>query len=152
MFSRKPPKVKASTAMDPQGITRPLRPIELREEWQKVVYLTWATRNAATESIIAKTGHFMAGPIHDRYELDVYKKYDSIVKLTTDEDISNGAKENRPCHNGFSALHKLDYDHLAYSEIHPIACGKNCKVPIVNSKLLFCVPLSGDRTIAQKWG
>jgi len=81
----------------------------------------------------------MNGPIHDRYDLEVYKKYDSIFKLVNDDDISHGALENRPCHDSLSILHQLDCGHYAYSEYRPVSCGGNCKVAQKGKKMLYCV-------------
>jgi hypothetical protein len=70
----------------------------------------------------------MNGPTHDRYDFDIYKKDDSIFKLAGGDDISQGALENRPCHDSFCTLHQLDCGHYAYSEYRPVPCGANCKV------------------------
>jgi hypothetical protein len=139
MFKHNPFNVGKPTIVDRHGNTRLITPSELREEWRRIAYLSYGAQVAASNDITAKTENFMAGPIHDRYELDVYKKYDSIVKLTTDEDVKKCTKEKRPCHNGDSKLHELSCGHLAYSEIRSLRCGPSCKIPYVGKKTMLCI-------------
>ncbi|KAH3955820.1 hypothetical protein HBI56_014590 [Parastagonospora nodorum] len=81
----------------------------------------------------------MNGPIHDRYDLDIYKKYDNIFKLVGGDDIDQGALQNRPCHDSFFTLNQLDCGHYAYSEYPTVPCGANCEVAQEGKKMLYCV-------------
>ncbi|KAF2826491.1 hypothetical protein CC86DRAFT_406754 [Ophiobolus disseminans] len=127
----------ASNQLSSHEHSRMLKAKDLIEEWDKVVYREHASRRSATNTIEAQTKEILKECNPTTYKNDTYKKYDSIFKLV-DDDISH-IRENRPCHNGSSKLHKLNYGHYVYSEHRQVPCGMNCESASPNEQSFFCL-------------
>jgi hypothetical protein len=113
---------------------------ELVEEWFNTSQQSYWSRRGATVNITdVMTPRFMTGEIHTRYGLDIYKKHSSIFKITNDDCILAGAKENRACHIGDSKLHKLVCGDYVYSENGQVPCGPDCETSNDDSKPFFCI-------------
>jgi hypothetical protein len=82
---------------------------------------------------------FMRQDMVSLYDLDIYKKYESIFQVVDDDEVDQGAQENRTCHNGHSKCHKLSCGHFVYSEKQAWPCGMNCDLPHTNKKPFFCL-------------
>jgi hypothetical protein len=123
---------------------------ELVEEWFNTIHDGFGSRNVATFKIKeVMTPIFTEGDIHTRYDLDVYKKYGSIYTIDNDYSVAAGAKENRPCHNGDSQLHKLRCGHYAYSEYRQTKCGSSCEKSIQeDGQSFFCI-LCGRNKVSK---
>jgi hypothetical protein len=58
--------------------------------------------------------------------VDVYRRYDSIYCLKKDGDpIGYGDEDNRPCHGGYTKLHKLKCGHIIFTPKATVCVG-NC--------------------------
>ena len=118
---------------------RQLTANDLREEWDKAVHRDYASKIGGRNTIVAKSKELLNQHIPDLYEYDLYRKYESIVKLVNNYAVQSPVEENRPCQNGHSKLHKLSCGHHVYSEQRAYPCGKNCEAVQTNQQSFFCL-------------
>jgi hypothetical protein len=88
---------------------------------------------------VEKTEQFLREDISALYDFDLYRKYESIIKLTDDNAIAVGAKENRLCHAELSRLQKIKCGHYAFSVGKQRACGLSCEVLKIDGQPFFCM-------------
>ena len=86
------------------------------QEWCDATFDSAGSKYAADHRIKTLEEQFLQDQPDHNYDLDLYRQYDSIFKLLTDEDVSNGAAENRACHDSLSRLHQLQCGHLVVSD------------------------------------
>ena len=127
------------TAYDAPPTDRKLTAHDLIEEWDKAVQHDYASKIGGKSTIEKQTAEFLKECTPHIYEYDVFKKYESIVPLVTNDDVYHGQlPENRPCQDRLFQLHKLVCGHYVYTETSETPCGGNC-VEIADQKPFFCL-------------
>ena len=116
---------------------------DLIQEWSNAAHHDYSSKASARGQIVGYQHAFLREDPVNSYHLDIYHRYDSIIKLVTDQDTSLGAEENRTCKDGFSKLHKLRCGHRVYAE-HACRCGANCQEPHLNDVNFFCLLCTRD--------
>jgi hypothetical protein len=112
----------------------------LRDEWDKTVHHDWSSKVGGKNTIDKMTYEFRKGCDPTTYEFHLWKQYDSILPLATDNDVASGhLQENRPCRNDKSKVHKLACGHYVYSEHEAVPCGKNCEEANPDNNSFFCL-------------
>jgi len=108
------------------------------QEWRNSTFNNTGNKYTADRRIESLEKQFLQEHPHHSYDLDKFRQYDSIFKLATEEDVSNGTAENRACQDGLSQLHYLRCGHFVFSD-HISACGPNCVEPQADVAHFFCL-------------
>jgi hypothetical protein len=105
---------------------RQLTAKDLIQEWHDTAHQNWSSELSADQYIRELTQRSLKeDPVHS-YNQDVFRKYDSIYRVTIKEEVHHhGAEETRPCLRTWSKVHKLNCGHTVFTE-KETCCGGNC--------------------------
>jgi hypothetical protein len=105
---------------------RQLTAKDLIQEWDDTAHQNWSSELGADQHIKELTQRFLKeDPVHS-YSQDVFRRYYSIYRVTTKEEVHHhGAEETRPCLRTWSKVHKLNCGHTVFTE-KETCCAGNC--------------------------
>jgi hypothetical protein len=140
-----------SAKWEPVGTGRQLTAKDLIQEWRAAAFQGYVAKGQAERHIEDLVQRFLKKDPFASYHLDVYSRYDSILHVTSDDDVHNhGAEEPRPCGEVVTKVHPLRCGHLVFTEKESI-CLSNCQLGSDNQGQYFCLLCTRRNRHFRKW-